>query len=222
MLSPSQAEENFLGTSTSTQGGLEISLPAQEALIPLTYVHDALGEATSTQVSLGHSPHCEAMGKTCTGTQDTLRPSPSVQMVIGSTISEQGALQLSPSTQECSFSMPSLMGSSRPSPSTHVFPKHPVSTKNRLRVDPSDKGDSRTSDEMGLASSPAAKETSIATTTPQVSPTPSVSVQNALKHPTDDQGTVESCQSDKGHGGHSIFPQKAQGLSLSNQKALVC
>uniref|UniRef100_A0A9L6KDT8 Uncharacterized protein n=4 Tax=Mus musculus TaxID=10090 RepID=A0A9L6KDT8_MOUSE len=222
VLSPSQAEENFLGTSTSTQGGLEISLPAQEALIPLTYVHDALGEATSTQVSLGHSPHSEATGKTCTGTQDTLRPSPSVQMVIGSTISEQGALQLSPSTQECSFSMPSLMGSSRPSPSTHVFPKHPVSTKNRLRVDPSDKGDSRTSDEMGLASSPAAKETSIATTTPQVSPTPSVSVQNALKHPTDDQGTVESCQSDKGHGGHSIFPQKAQGLSLSNQKALVC
>uniref|UniRef100_A0A9L6KDQ4 Uncharacterized protein n=1 Tax=Mus musculus TaxID=10090 RepID=A0A9L6KDQ4_MOUSE len=222
VLSPSQAEENFLGTSTSTQGGLEISLPAQEALIPLTYVHDALGEATSTQVSLGHSPHSEATGKTCTGTQDTLRPSPSVQMVIGSTISEKGALQLSPSTQECSFSMPSLMGSSRPSPSTHVFPKHPVSTKNRLRVDPSDKGDSRTSDEMGLASSPAAKETSIATTTPQVSPTPSVSVQNALIHPTDDQGTVESCQSDKGHGGHSIFPQKAQGLSLSNQKALVC
>ena len=91
-----------------------------------------------------------------------------------------------------------------------------------MSVDPSDKGDSRTSDERGLASSPAAKETSIATTTPQVSPTPSVSVQNALKHPTDDQGTVESCQLDKGHGGHSIFPQKAQGLSLSNQKALVC
>ena len=222
VLSPSQAEENFLGTSTSTQGGLEISLPAQEALIPLTYVHDALGEATSTQVSLGHSPHCEAMGKTCTGTQDTLRPSPSVQMVIGSTISEQGALQLSPSTQECSFSMPSLMGSSRPSPSTNVVPKHLVSGKNRLSVNPSNKGDSRTSAKRRLASSPAAKETSIATTTPQVSPTPSVSVQNALKHPTDDQGTVESCQSDKGHGGHSIFPQKAQGLSLSNQKALVC
>ena len=82
VLSPSQAEENFLGTSTSTQGGLEISLPAQEALIPLTYVHDALGEATSTQVSLGHSPHSEATGKTCTGTQDTLRPSPSALLAV--------------------------------------------------------------------------------------------------------------------------------------------
>jgi hypothetical protein len=103
-----------------------------------------------------------------------------------------------------------------------VVPKHLVSGKNRLSVNPSNKGDSRTSAKRRLASSPAAKETSIATTTPQVSPTPSVSVQNALKCSINDQGIVESCQTDKGHVGHSIFPKKAQGPSLSNQKALVC
>jgi hypothetical protein len=41
VLSPSPAEESFLGTSTSTQGGLEISLPAHESLRPFIYVHDA-------------------------------------------------------------------------------------------------------------------------------------------------------------------------------------
>ena len=107
---------------------------------------------------------------------------------MGSTISEQGALQLSPSAQE----MPSLVGSNRHSSSTKVVPKHPVSTKNRLRVDLSDKGESRTS-------SPAAKETSKATITPQLSPTPSVSVQNALKCSTNDQGVERRASSNRMH-----------------------
>ena len=72
VLSPSQAEENFLGTSTVTQGGLKISLNAYEALRPFTHVHEALREATSTQVSLGPSPNSEAIVKTCTYTQGNL------------------------------------------------------------------------------------------------------------------------------------------------------
>ena len=42
LLSNSLAEENFLGTSTSTQGGQEIRLPAHGDFIPYTPIHDAL------------------------------------------------------------------------------------------------------------------------------------------------------------------------------------
>lgn len=160
----------------------------------------------------------------CTGTQDTSRPSSSEQEVIGSTISEQGTLQLSPSTQECFVNMPFLGRNSRHSPSTKVVPRQPVSRKLKLSVDTSDKEGFGTSAKVGLASSPAAKEPSKVTTPPppQVSPTPSISVQKTLKCSTDDQGTVESCQYTKGHTRHSISSQKAQGPSLSTHKALVC
>lgn len=114
--------------------------------------------------------------------------------------------------------MPSLGRNSRHSPSTKVDRRHPVSRKNRFRVDPSD-GDFRIfssveedsftlplSAKRGLVPSPTAKETSKARTTPQVSPTPSISDPKALECSTNDQGTVESCQTTHGHAGHSISP----------------
>lgn len=58
--------------------------------------------------------------------------------------------------------MTSLGENSRHSPSAKVVPSHPVSRKNRLRVDPPDKEGLRTSKEAKseLASSSAAEETS--------------------------------------------------------------
>ena len=52
--------------------------------------------------------------------------------------------------------------------------------------------------------------------------TPSLSVQETLDYSTDDQGTVESCQSTKGNARHPISSQKAQELSLSTHKVVVC
>jgi hypothetical protein len=42
MLSPSPSEEKFLGTSTSTQGGQEIKIPAHGDFRFFTPNHDAL------------------------------------------------------------------------------------------------------------------------------------------------------------------------------------
>lgn len=42
LLSTFPSEKKFLGTSTSTQGGQEIRLPAHGDFIPYTPIHDAL------------------------------------------------------------------------------------------------------------------------------------------------------------------------------------
>ena len=157
-LSPSPAEESFLGTSTRKQGGVDTPLTAHEALRPLIYISGALGEATYTQVALVPSPHSEATVKNCTDTQDTLRPSASEQEAIGSTISEQGTLQLTPSTQECFINMPSLGGNGRHFHSIKVVSRKPVSRKYNLNTDPSDKEGFGTSANVELTSSPASKE----------------------------------------------------------------
>ncbi|XP_038956234.2 mucin-17-like [Rattus norvegicus] len=227
---PSPAEEGFLGTSTSTQQCLETSLSAHEALRPLTYVHDALGEATFSEVALIPSPHSEVTVKTSTNIEGILRPSSSEKDALGSTASEQHALQVSPSTQVDLFHVSTLGRNSQHPPSTKVDRRHPVSRNKGLRVDPSD-GDLRNfsseedsfdlppSAKRELVPSSATKETPKATTTPQVSPTPSPSVQRALECSKNDQGIVESCQSSQGHAGHPILSQEAQGTSLSTQKA---
>ena len=48
---PSQPEESVLRTSTNTHRGLQISLPAHEALRPPTYAHDILEKAAHAQES---------------------------------------------------------------------------------------------------------------------------------------------------------------------------
>ena len=70
-----------------------------------------------------------------------------------------------------------------------------------------------------LVPSSAAQETPKATITPQVSPTPSPSVQRDVEFSKNDEGIVEMCQSLQGHAGHSILSQDAQVTPPSTEKA---
>ncbi|XP_057609323.1 mucin-17-like [Chionomys nivalis] len=230
-LSFSSPEESIPETSTVTQGAPVTSLAAHEDFRPTTYAQETLGDTTPTQV-LETSPHSEAVVKKHTCTPDTVAPSPSEQEALGSTISGEGTLQSSPSTQESFMHISSQKGNIKHPPSTQVYSGHSISTKKRLRDDPSDEGDFGTSSfEEGsfiffhsskrvYASSTALKETLITTSTPQVSPMPSISVQKTLQCSSSEQKTVEPCHSNQGPHGHSISSQEAQGPSLSVPKGL--
>jgi len=85
------------------------------------------------------------------------------------------------------------------------------SKEDRFNLPPSAKRD--------LVPSSAAKETPKPTTTPQVSPTPSPSVQRAWNFPKNDQGNVDRCQSLQGNAGHYILSQDAQVTPPSTKKA---
>ncbi|XP_038168257.2 mucin-17-like [Arvicola amphibius] len=230
-LSSSLPEESIPETCTFTQGAPVTSLTAHEDFRPTTYAQETLGDTTPTQV-LETSPHSEAVVKQHTCTPDTVALSPSEQEALGSTISEEGTLPSSPSTQESFMHIPSQEGIIKHPSSTQVYPGHSISTKKRLRDDPSDEGDFGTSSsEEGsfiffpsskriYVSLTALKETLITTSTPQVSPMPSISVQKALQCSSSEQKTVEPCHSNQGPHGHSISSQEAQGPSLSVPKGL--
>ncbi|XP_057616584.1 mucin-17-like [Chionomys nivalis] len=224
-------DESVPETSTFTQGGLVTSLAAHEDFRPTTYAQETLEDTTPTQV-LEISPHSDAVVKEHTCTPDTVAPSPSVKEAQRSTISGEGTLPSSPSTQESFMCIPSQEGNIKHVSSTQVGPGCSISTKKRLRDEPSDEGDFGTSSsEEGsfillpsskrvCASSTAPKETSITTSTPQVSPTPSISVQKAPQCSTSEQRTVEHCHSNQGPREHFISSQEAQGPSLSFPKGL--
>lgn len=230
-LPPSSPEESVTDTSTVTQGALVTSLAAQEDFKHTKHVQETLGDTTPTQV-LEISPHSEAVAKTHTCTPDIVAPSPSETEALGSTISEEGTLPSSPSTQESFMHIPSQEGNIKYPPSTQVYPAHSISTKRRLKDDSFAEGDLGTSSsEEGsfifppsakrvYASSTALKETSITTSTPQVSPTPSLPVQKALQCSSSEQKTVKHCLSNQGPHGHSISSQEAQDTSLSVPKGL--
>ncbi len=84
------------------------------------------------------------------------------------------------------------------------------SKKDSFKLTPSPKRD--------LVPSSPAKETPKATITPQVSPTPSTSVQRDVEFSKNDEGILESCQSLQGHTGHSILSQGAQETHFSTKK----
>ena len=223
--------ESVPKTPTFTQGSPVTSLADREDFRPTTYAQETLEDTTPTQVQETF-PHSETVVKIRTCTPDTVAPSPSEQELQGSTTSHEGTLPSSPSTQESFMHIPSQEGNSKHVPSTQVGPGCSISTKKRWRDEPSDEGDFGTSSsEEGsfillpslkrvCASSTAPKETSITTSTPQVSTTPSISVQKDLQCSTSEQKTVEPCHSNKGPREHSISSQEAQGPSLSVPKGL--
>jgi len=133
-----QQKKYFFGTSSITQKYLETSISDHEALSPLTYVHDALGEVTSSEVVLIPTPHSDITVSISKHIHSTLRPSSSEKDVLGSTASEKHALQLSPFTQVDLFHMSTLGRNSQHSPSTKLDHRHPVSRNKGLRFEPSD------------------------------------------------------------------------------------
>ncbi|XP_041910283.1 mucin-12-like [Arvicola amphibius] len=222
----STPEESVPKTSTFKQGTPVTFLAAHEDFRLTTYAQETLGDTTPTQ-ALGTSPHSEAVVKKHTCTPDTVAPSPSEQEAQGSIISHDGILPSSSSTQESFMQTPSQEGNIKHVPSAQVYPGHSISTKKRLRDDPSDEWDFGTSSfEEGsfirlpsskrvCASSTASKGTSITTSTTQVSPMPSISVQKAPQYSTSEQKSVEPCHSNQGTREHSISSKESQGPSLS-------
>nr|XP_048286097.1 mucin-12-like [Myodes glareolus]XP_048286098.1 mucin-12-like [Myodes glareolus]XP_048286099.1 mucin-12-like [Myodes glareolus]XP_048286100.1 mucin-12-like [Myodes glareolus]XP_048286101.1 mucin-12-like [Myodes glareolus]XP_048286102.1 mucin-12-like [Myodes glareolus] len=227
----SSPEESVPKTSTFTQGAPGTSLAAHEDFRPTPHAQETLEDTTPTQV-LEISPHSEAVVKIRTCTPDTVAHSPSEQEALGFTISHENTLPSSPSAQESFMHSSSQEGNIKHAPSTQVDPGCSISTKKRLRDDPSDEGDFGTSScEEGsfillpfskrvCASSTALKEASTTTSIPQISPSPSISIQKAQQCSTSEQKIVEPCHSNQGPREHYKSSQEIQGPSLSVPKGV--
>ena len=142
-----------------------------------------------------------------------------------STVSEQGALQFSLSTEEGLMHIPSQEGNIKHSSSPQTDFGYRIYTKKRLRDDPEDEWDFRTSSseedsfiqlpssERACAPSTDPEETPVATDNPQVSPAPSISVRKTTECSTSNEKTVWPCRFTQGPLECSISSQDTQTFS---------